>query len=143
MKHNIHASNTTKKSLDERKKAAHEKLDNLKKKQNSPEIQEKKQKIKKRYNKMTSHIFDWMKMISWLIFTLIASYVPVYVAQVYENSVYASMGGHKLSSALASHYTQMITFAYNTASLFTVLIAYLMLKHLISLYKRMRSNEKD
>lgn len=143
MKHKIHTSSTTKKSLDERKRAAQEKLDNLEKKQNSPEIQEKKRKIKKRYNKMTARIFDWMKMISWLIFTLIASYTPVYVAQVYENSVYALMGGHKLSSVIASHYSQMITFAYNTASLFTVLIVYLMIKHLVSMYKKMRNNEKD
>lgn len=143
MKHTKYTSSATKKSLDERKRATQEKIDNLKKKQNSPQIQEKKKKIKKRYNKMTAHIFDWLKMISWLVFTLITTYVPVYVAQVYENSIYTSMGGRKLSSAIASHYTQMISFAYNTASLFTVLIAYLMFKHLVSLYKRMRNNEKD
>lgn len=143
MKHTKYTSSATKKSLDERKRVAQEKIDNLKKKQNSPQIQEKKKKIKKRYNKMTAHIFDWLKMISWLVFTLITTYVPVYVAQVYENSIYTSMGGRKLSGVIASHYTQMISFAYNTASLFTVLIAYLMFKHLVSLYKRMRNNEKD
>lgn len=67
------------------------------------------------------------RIIGWTFLTILGVYLPVYMAQYYENGIYL-MG--QMNRIMASHYTQMITFAYNTASLATVLIGYLMIKKL-------------
>ena len=68
-----------------------------------------------------------LKIIGWSFLTIICIYLPVYFAQIYESSIY-SLG--QMSSIEASHYTQMITFGYNVASITTVLLGYFLIKHL-------------
>lgn len=67
------------------------------------------------------------KFILWIFIAILGIALPVYCAQIYENYVY-SLG--QLSNIMASHYTQMISFYYNTASLATVVLGYVLLKHL-------------
>ena len=53
-----------------------------------------------------------------------------------------SIGANSMSKIEAAHFTNMITFGYNTASIATVLIAYLMLKKLFEIIKKTKHIEK-
>lgn len=75
-----------------------------------------------------------LHILGWTLFTIIAIYVPVYFAQTYEQWVY-SLPTASLSKYEISHYSQMISFAYQVAALATVLIGYLCIKKLHKVIK--------
>lgn len=74
------------------------------------------------------------KFVGYAFLTLIGVYAPVYLAQVYEQNVY-DVHRAGMTNAMAAHYTNMISFAYQVAALATVVIGYLMLKKLWQIFK--------
>lgn len=97
--------------------------------------------IHKKATSLKDSIIRLLKIFGWMFLTLIGVYAPCYLAQLYENSIY-SIGANSMNKVEAAHFTNMITFGYNTASIATVLIAYLMLKKLFEIIKTTKHNKK-
>lgn len=140
------ASAQLKEANREAKKAAKK----LKNEQKQKEINEKVKKVDQKAQKQKSKIrryfeFTYHQLMSplkksfWLLLTIVATYVPVYFAQLYESEIYSMHV--KMDKFELAHYTNMIEFGYRTASIATVIIGYLMLKKFIEMCKKNKNGE--
>lgn len=99
--------------------------------------------LKKDSKKVWPFIKDSFKMLLWIILGLILIPTPSFLAFAYESNVF-DMAVNKMSKVAAAHYSNTINYAYNLAALATILIAYLMIKHLVTMYKKLkRDTEGD
>ena len=64
-----------------------------------------------------------LKILGSFFAMIIGVTIPVYVAQIYESNIYISGAGH-LTKVQASHYSNMISFAYQLAAIVTAIFGY-------------------
>lgn len=68
-----------------------------------------------------------LKVLGSFFVMMIGVTIPVYVAQIYESNIYISGAGH-LTKVQASHYSNMISFAYQLAAIVTAIFGYYLVR---------------